>query len=806
MNEERSIIKISVRNLVEFLLRSGDITPGGAGVQNLEAMQEGSRIHRKIQKSMGVGYEAEVPLVVRIPVTSPDTGMTFTLQIEGRADGIWRDPDQTDSSSHENVLIDEIKGVYADPKDFSEPDPLHLAQAMCYAYMVVQEEELSDISVQITYCHIETEHIRRFKEDHSADEVISWFNDLISMYIPWAIYRHDHALLRDSSISTLGFPFDYREGQAELVGFTYTRIRDKKRLFIEAPTGVGKTVSTVFPAVKAMGEGMCERIFYLTAKTITRTVAEDCFSLLKDNGLVITPITITAKEKLCCLDKPDCDPTVCSRARGHYDRVNDALYNMLTNEEHIDRETVADYAARHDVCPFELNLDAANFADAVICDYNYVFDPNVYLRRFFQSGKKGNQVLLIDEAHNLVERGREMYSAAIVKEDFLKIARLSKKMLKTEHRPDAAYSLRLLIRSTEAVNKYLLELKRQCDRFSEVDNIDSLGFKLLSLVTNYEVMTAEIGALPERETFVEFYFSVRFFLAIWESMDDHYRIYTDYDDEGNFRLTLKCMDPSGRLREVMDNVRSTIMFSATLLPIRYYKEQLGGDADDEAVYARSSFPRDNRRILIANDVTSLYRRRGPEMYKRIADYLAAFVTAREGNYLIFFPSYIFMEEVAGHLELPGNIELLTQDRHMSETAREDFLKAFDGDNVVGLCVMGGVFSEGIDLTGDRLIGAAIVGTGLPMVCDERELFKRYFDEINGSGFDYAYLFPGISKVFQAGGRVIRTATDRGVVLLLDDRFLRREYRGEFPKEWNNSLVVSLDTIRDELYMFWQDEK
>ena len=813
MKENQAIVKISVRNLVEFLLRSGDLTSGGSGVRNPEAMLEGSRIHRKIQKSMGIGYEAEVPLLTTRTFRSEVTGEDFTLQVEGRADGILRSPEENEPSSSRkkkekapSVLVDEIKGVYRNLKEISAPDPVHLAQAKCYAYMILTAEKLDEIAVQVTYCNIDSpdspEGIKRFQENYSAEDILRWFDDLMEKYRPWAVYEYDWRLRRDDSIGKLIFPFPFREGQDDLTAFTYQSLDRGGRLFIEAPTGVGKTISTVFPAVKIMGEGKSDRIFYLTAKTITRTVAEDCFSLLTKNGLIFKSITLTAKEKLCILDKPDCDKTRCERADGHFDRVNEALYEMLTVEDRISRQIILTYAEKYRVCPFELSLDAALFADAVIGDYNYVFDPNVYLRRFFSTQKKGNMILLIDEAHNLVERGREMYSARLIKEDFLRIARIAKKMMKTEHRPDAVYSLRQLIHSVEAVNRSLLAYKRECDRFLEIPDLPNLGFQLLRVVANYEVMAAENPVLPERELFVEFYFSVRNFLNIWESYDDHYRIYANYDEEGQFCLTLQCMDPSRRLREVCDRTKAGVFFSATLLPIRYYKEQLGGDADDPAVYAKSSFGEEQRQILIAEDVTSLYRSRGPVMYGRIASYIEKMVTSQTGNYLIFFPSYQFMEEVTDRLTLPDDRKILIQDRRMSESGREEFLAAFEDENIIGMCVMGGIFAEGIDLTGDRLIGAAIVGTGLPMVCDERELFKRYFDREKGNGFDYAYLYPGLGKVFQAGGRVIRTASDRGVILLLDDRFLRQEYKREFPREWNSFQTVSVDTVSDALKDFW----
>ena len=785
---------------MEFLFREGDITSGGSGVRDTEAMQLGSKIHRKIQKSMGLGYEAEVSLFTLQKIESKEFGEAFDLKIEGRADGIFREGDR--------VLIDEIKGVYLDVNELEEPVFVHKAQAMCYAYMVAEAENLPEIDVQVTYCHLETEQIVRFQETFTRLAITEWFRDLMDAYEKWAVYEYDWKKKRNQSIRQLSFPFEYRPGQKELAAMVYHTIKDKKKLFIEAPTGVGKTITTVFPAVKAMGEGIHDRIFYLTAKTITRTVAEDCFALLGEQNLCLKPLTITAKEKMCILDKVSCNPEDCERAKGHYDRVNEAVYDMLLHEEKMSREIILQYAEKHQVCPFEMGLDATLFADAVICDYNYVFDPNVYLRRFFSAEKKGNMVLLVDEAHNLVERGREMYSARLVKEDFLAVKRIVKATLRHEKRPEVQYLLRKFEKSLEAVNRCLLNWKHECDEFEVISDTGMLEFQLLRVLGDYELFAKEYPVLPERDTLLEFYFNVRRFVAVLENMDEKYRTYLDYDEERNFRIKLQCMDPSGCLENVMERVRSTVFFSATLLPIRYYREQLGGKKEDAAVYAKSVFSSEQRKVLIARDATTKYTRRGPSEYEKIARYIECFVSAKEGNYLVFFPSYSFMDQVVTRLQEREHRRLLVQGTDMREREKEEFLEAFDSeseDSVIGCCVMGGIFSEGIDLREDRLIGAVIVGTGLPMVCNERELFKNYYEEKKGSGFDYAYLYPGVNKVFQAGGRVIRTVSDKGAILLLDERFMQRQYQELFPREWFPYEVVNCEEMGRVLGEFWGRE-
>lgn len=796
---ENELVKISVRTLVEFIFREGDITSGGLRSGNAEAMALGNKIHRKIQKRMGIGYEAEVPLSACVTLQSKETKTPFSLKIEGRADGIFRDGSE--------IMVDEIKGVFLDIHQLKEPVAVHKAQAMCYAYMICENENPAFVSVQVTYCHLESEEERRFKETYTALEIRQWFEDLIARYEPWAVYEYDWKRRRNASIKNLEFPFEYREGQRDLAAYVYKTIEHRKKIFIQAPTGVGKTISTVFPSVKAIGEGLAERIFYLTAKTITRTVAQECFELLSEQNLSFKHLTITAKEKLCFLDgKPDCNPEACPYARGHYDRVNDSVYDMLTHETNMNRDTILSYAEKHQVCPFEMCLDAALFADSVICDYNYAFDPNVYLRRFFSEGNKDSYIFLIDEAHNLVERAREMYSATLIKEDFLKVKRVLNAESRQSYPPEVKYIFRIFIASLDKCNKTMLEWKHDCDEYELLTDISSFVFQLMRVINSFELFTKEVRDLPERDTILNLFFDIRHFLNMNDTADDKYRIVTDYDSERNFRIKLQCMDPSARLEDAFAYARGTAFFSATLLPVRYYKEQLSTSEDDYAVYAQSSFQSSQRKIIIARDVTSKYTRRSEKEYRKIAAYIEEFVAAKMGNYMVFFPSYAFLEHVYEQLRVPEETEILLQNASMREAEKEEFLAAFDAANdhtLVGFCVMGGMFGEGIDLKEDRLIGTAIVGTGLPQVCHERELFKSYYDAIKGNGFDYAYLYPGINKVFQAGGRVIRTQNDRGVILLLDERFTGRSYLELFPREWLPYEITNKEGMKEILHSFWQ---
>lgn len=799
-------VTVSVRNLVEFILRSGDID-NTRGYKDPDAMQEGSRIHRKIQKSMPSGYRAEVSLKMELPLTNGLEELILT--VEGRADGVWF----REETANE-ILIDEIKSMYQDVSHLKEPVPVHLAQAKCYAYIYAVRHELENIGVQMTYVTIETEAVKHFEEHYTVEELKIWFYDLVKEYSKWLFWQRDWIQKRNESIRQLSFPFEYRRGQKDFVTGVYRSILREKKLFVEAPTGVGKTISTIFPAVKAMGEGLSSKLFYLTAKTIARTVAEDTFALLMEKGVRFRFVTITSKEKICVLEKPECNPGSCPRAKGHLDRVNDAVFDMLTSEETITRCLIEQYAEKHMVCPFEMCLDVATWADAVICDYNYVFDPTVALKRFFAEEKKQDFILLVDEAHNLVERAREMYSAQLIKEDFLQVRRL----LKGHSRQMEKY--------LEACNTALLRLKRECESFQVWDNIGDFIIPLMRLAAEYEDFLSEAVLDAEaKEAVLNLYFAVRQFLSIHDVMGEEYRIYTDYTETGDFRLKLLCMEPAKQLRERMAKGRTAILFSATLLPINYYKEQLGGSEEDYAIYVPSPFKAEKRLLMIGRDVSTKYTRRTRSEYEKIALYLDYFVSARLGNYFVFFPSYQMMEQTAALVEeLLGwkqgtkreddtlvfeenaPVRLYMQKSGMTEKEKEQFLEAFaeqPDKRTVGFCVMGGIFGEGIDLKNDRLIGTVVVGTGLPMVCDEKELFKFYFDEKNGRGFDYAYLYPGMNKVMQSAGRVIRTTEDTGAILLLDERFLNSSYQSLFPREWFPFETVSASTMRQTLHSFWE---
>lgn len=912
----------SVRSLVEFILRSGDIDNRKAAAPE-NAMQEGGRIHRMLQRRMGADYHAEVTL--KYSYHTPK----YDILVEGRADGIIdgqlakriikevpvcfeeregkrekagrRDKieraaeaeevikvkgeaakgdietvietetvsgndvtggtgaeisqDQYPDRIGDTVVIDEIKGTYADVSRMKAPVMVHLAQAKCYAYIYAKQNSLPFIRVRMTYCNIETEELQYFFRDYRLQDLEKWFEGLMKSYQKWADYEVEWKEKRQQSIRQIDFPFPYREGQKELITYVYQTLYHKRKLFIEAPTGVGKTLSTVFPSVKAVGEGMAEKLFYLTAKTITRTVAEEAFSILRERGLLFKTVILTARDKICFLEEAECNPVACPYAKGHFDRINDAVYDMLTHEVSFTRELIEAYAQKHRVCPFEMCLDMSLFADGVICDYNYVFDPHVYLKRFFAEGAGREYIFLVDEAHNLVDRGREMYSAELRKEDFLE--------LKKEVRIYDKKMGSLL----ERCNRQLLTYKKECETYKVLESIDPFILAVNKLAAQMERFLEDHDDSPVRKAVLEFYFEISHFLLIYDKLDDKYVMYDEIQDDGSFLLKLFCVDPSGNLEECMMRARSSILFSATFLPIQYYKSLLGGEKDDYEVYAASVFSPKKRGLFIGSDITSKYTRRGPGEYFRAASYIKEITAQKKGNYLIFFPSHAFLKQVYEvYLEAFYEEEreiCILQETRMGEKEREDFLRKFsrleessgeenfteenlaeeilteeilteknliieeelmgedliraaepvklediqnqsaDSRSLLGFCVLGGIFSEGIDLKQDRLIGAVIVGTGLPQVCNEREIIRRYFDKQSENGFDYAYQYPGMNKVLQAAGRVIRTVDDIGIVALLDERFLQRSYQRMFPREWKDYQVTTCNHAAFHVGEFWK---
>ncbi|MCA1293429.1 ATP-dependent DNA helicase [Paenibacillus sp. alder61] len=761
------VVSIAVRPLVEYVFRGGDLDLGG--FRTAQALVEGTRAHQQVQREYGEGDEKEVYVSAEIPWGD------LLFAVDGRCDGLLREADGT-------LTVDEIKSTSGDLTLIAEDTyPVHWAQAKCYAYIVAKDRGLTQMNIQLTYVQLPSGDQKRFLQTAAFAELEAFVQEVVRSYAPFAKMLRDHRQARDRSVAELAFPFPaYRAGQRMLAGAVYKTIAENVNLFAKAPTGIGKTISTTFPAVKAMGEGHLQHLFYLTARTITRTAAEEAFALMESRGLHLHTVTITAKEKVCLQDEMSCRKEDCPFADGFYDRINGAVLDILSQETRITRQVIERYARKHTVCPFEFSLELAYAADAVICDYNYVFDPRVSLKRLFAE-QKNRTALLVDEAHNLVDRGREMYSAVLEKAGFLALQRAYKGVNAGVHR------------AAKAVNGYFIALRKKIEGPHRVDRDkpEDLLALLEEFILQAEPELASPGpaaAHPEdRELLLQAYFNAQAFVRIGKLYDERYVTYAE-DSPKDVRIKMFCLDPSYLLREARKGFRSSIFFSATLSPLPYYRDMLGAGPEDYTVTIPSPFSREQLDVQI-HPLSTRYRDR-EQTKDALAGLLRRAVAERPpGNYLFFFPSYAYMNLIyeAFAAEGPEGVRLLVQRGEMSEAEREAFLAAFEAgreDTLVGFAVMGGIFSEGIDLVGDRLTGVAVVGVGLPQIGLERDIIKEYFQAQGKDGFDYAYVYPGMNKVLQAGGRLIRSEKDQGVLLLVDDRYRQPHYARLLPEEWS----------------------
>lgn len=785
-------IKVSVRTLVEFVLKQGDLQPGSIGASRA---QEAIKAHQYIQKRSGAEYVPEVTL--RYVYSSPKAqcleGLSEEpeLEITGRADGIIK--------KESGVCIDEIKTTSLDLSLIEESfSNLHWAQAQCYAFMYAVQEGLKTVETQLTYFQLDTAHIKKFTKKFSLVDLSEFIFRLAERYLAWALKMQEWSVRRNSSIQAMQFPFGtYRPGQRELAVAVYQTIKQSQKLFAQAPTGIGKTLGTLFPSLKAMAEGFTVQIFYLTAKTITRTVAEKALMNLQKQGLAIKRLTLTAKRKLCFLPEATCQPEDCPFARGYYDRMREAVEDMF-GEETWTRQVIEEYAHKHFICPFEFSLEMANWADVVICDYNYVFDPRVYLRRFFLEG--GEYTFLVDEAHNLVDRARDMFSAELGKESWLKLKRLTKDD-----------DLRLT-KSVTKVNSAMVKEKKRCTEAGGSGEIvaKELPAKLNQALHNFvkeaeRFLKKNDQTVVWREQLVEHYFLALSFIRTADSYDERYVTYMQ-PTRDDFRVKLFCLDPAGRLKEALGRGRATVLFSATLSPMDYFMKVLGGEETSYKLKLTSPFPTGNLCLLINDRISTKYKQRA-STYDLVAEAISAAVLHKEGNYLVYFPSYAYLHEVYLQFRAQNRqVSVICQTPGMEEVEREEFLATFATNpehTLVGFALMGGIFGEGIDLIGDRLSGAVVVGVGLPQIGLEREIIRAYFETTNQQGYEFAYMYPGFNKVLQAVGRVIRTEEDRGIVLLIDERFSLLSYKKLFPEEWKKiNFVSNAESIRKTIGSFW----
>lgn len=776
----KTSLELSVHQLVDFLLRSGDID---SRVFNRSSMSEGTRLHGVYQAKQGKNYISEYPLRQTFVVDEVE------LTLQGRADGIIK-------KSEKEYIVDEIKTTVIDLEEFrNENLAWHLGQAKCYAYMFAYALKLETISIRLTYIRQGKESQRLIDEyTFVTSELENYIYDLIGQYLEFynVVIRMNEK--RDETIKALEFPFDkFRNGQKDVIKYVYGVNKNKGRLFIEAPTGIGKTMSTIFPSIKYLTEDDKSKIFYLTAKATGKDNAHNAIEILKEKGLSISDIVITSKEKICFCKDRACNPDECIYAKGYYTKIKEIIKESIIRYDDFDYETITHIAKKHSVCPFELELDLSLFTDVIICDYNYVFDPISYMKRYFDEDAS-HHIALVDEAHNLVNRSKEMYSASISLSTLLK-AKKEQRSIPNKKIKTALAKLKLMF---DYYDNEFSEGENKVDDFLTEDYKALLKF----INTYQEVSKSDNKDISKALT--DLYMEVNRFNKIAELLSERFLIYVKKDEDISLRIY--CMDASRFLASTSSRLNSVTYFSATLSPMDYYVNVLGGNSDSPTMILDSPFPKNNLKLLVAPKVSTRYKNR-EKTYKDVANYILSFISVKKGNYFIYLPSYEYLANLMDIISFPEDVEVYIQNRDMSELDKTEFINKFKKESdktVVGLAIIGGAFGEGIDLVGDSLIGVVIVGIGLPKVNFESNQIVEYYKDSEINGFNYAYTYPGMNKVMQAVGRLIRSETDKGAALLIDERYMWGDYHVLFKKEWDNyEVVLNTEEVKDSLQRFFK---
>lgn len=801
---EKDYIELSVRSLCEAALLTGDIDCRKGVVDIYARAAEGQKVHKKLQASFGTQYHSEVELHNECRLDD------VTFYVKGRADGIIY--------HNGYYTIDEIKTVSAKRFSSGIVDKLHLAQLYCYAYFLCCAKSLRSVNTRAIYYNIDSEEIEYHEKVMAIEDLRDFYRRILSVVLWRAKFLRDRYRQRMPAAAKARFPYSsLRDSQEEMIRECYRDIKHGNRLFCQAPTGIGKTVSTLYPSVKCMGEGFADKIFYLTSKASIKREAFHALEKMNAAGAQVKGIVLSSREQMCVCEgarerggrlSSNCRPELCPYARAYYDKVNTVIEEMMSGGDLFDSNMIKSFARDREVCPYELSLDLSLLCDVIICDYNYVFSPTVYLKRYFDEsfgGAREKYVFLVDEAHNLPDRARDMFSSRITTDDFERIVSLLGEDSKLT---DACLSL---LKSFEWLEKLCADNMKY-----DMDGVGT-GYSVEhSLPENF---VRELSAFSEKcDGWMKYneehpaYFAVEElsyrifeFEKICERYDKHYLTFINTVGH-KVTLLLYCLDPSNNLSLALDRAVASVLFSATLTPTDYFADILGGGKRTVSVSFESPFPKGNLCIAAVDKISTRFDDR-EKSYKKLASYIAATVSAKAGNYMVFFPSYGYMENVqkAFSAKYP-KVKVLMQKKNMTATEREAYLGEFrdDGKLRIGFCVLGGSFSEGIDLPGDRLIGVVVVGVGLPGISDENNIIRDYYEDKCGSGYDYAYTYPGMNSVLQAVGRVIRTESDRGVAVLIDDRYAEPKYRSLYPAEWKDmKLAGNPSSLAEIMRRFWQ---
>lgn len=776
-------IKMTAKDVVKFIHSGGDLT---SEFQSNKRALEGIEAHKHLQDKYKEADRKEVSVETLFEYEN------YSFYITGRMDGLL--------SEGNKLIIEEIKSTKVDLSNMEiDTRPEHLMQAKMYAYMYLVKNDLKSINVRLTYIYVEDYKTKSFNKRYNKSQLSKFFKETIIEYMKWLEIYNKHQEEKRVSIEGLNFPFDeYREGQYKFMGAIYQTLINKDILYSIAPTGIGKTVASLYSALKTI-KNEKEKIFYLTAKNAGKKIVVDTVNLLKEKGLTCKTTVINSKEAMCLMDTVDCDPDICPYAKGFFDRLRPAINDIFVHDDVYDMKLIKDYGKYHNICPHEFSLVISNYSDIIICDYNYAFDPRTHLIRYFDD-EYYTPKLLVDEAHNLVDRSRSMYSAELKKSTLVTLKKATSKL-------------------KPIVRNQITKLIKYIDEFVEKEELlkstfyhqDELDYDLLVLVerivNKIDQILSENKKFATRKIVLDCYFELIQFMKISDYYDTNYKfIVESVNDDIVFRQS--CLDASKHILEVIERrVSGIVFFSATMFPIDYYVKLITTGVG-KSLKIPSPFKQSNLGLFIDDSTSTRFRDRDRSI-SNIIDSIYALAETKIGNYIIFFPSYLYMNKVLEEFS-EEDYDILIQKPGMSFRNRTKMLNDFSevgSKTKIGFFVIGGSFAEGIDYIGDMLSGVLIIGVAMPQFNKYNELLRSHFDEDFGTGFDYAYTYPGMNKVIQAVGRVIRTKNDIGIAVLFDDRYSHNKYKSMFPVNWNHSETVKEGQyLQSYLEQFWINKK
>ena len=769
-------VAVSVVALAEFVHRRGDIH---ARLDGRATSLEGVSVQRKLQRDRGEHYQRERQLIEVFEVSG------ITIEVTGRLDGC----DLTAATG----VVEEFKTTRADAElAHAHQGSAHWAQLKLYAALLArelarEENAVDEWLLRLLYCHPDTLVAFPFEQHLRSGELDEFLTRTLAWYGSWWTEQQRHLDQRDRQIANLAFPFEgYRPHQQAMARRAYQALRNGEHLLLEAPTGSGKTMALIYPAVKSLSDQTTQKILFLTSKTTGAAAARDACRQIDPNGSLMRTVVITAKEKTCLVAGMPCDPARCQYANGYFDRIHHAVTDLL-KLGNIGAEEIEAKALEHVVCPFELSLDAAVWADVIIADYNYVFDPVVRLQRF---AERPDISLLIDESHQLAPRTRNMLSVTL--------HRSTVKTVLTEAIPQA------LLRRVRSIDRQFMSFKREHGATDEavVPRPDAL-LRALGRFTE-ELLASEVS-LDEFPGTRALAFDAFRWVRSDSWYDDQRFKFILRRSRSELTLRLLCLDPAPYLGEILKGFGGHIRFSGTVSPLDLYQD-LHGQAGAPAERVGSPFSSNQLGVWIVDDVPTYWRQREQSL-PALVDLVINVVSAKSGNYLVALPSYEYLRQFSEAFGVAApEIELLVQEPAMTDEERERFLVRFADATVpvLGVAVMGGVFTESVDFSDSKLAGVICVGIGLPPPSLELGLIQAHFEE-SGRGREVAYDLPAMTRVLQAAGRILRSAEDRGVLCLVDARFKRREYQRFFPAHWQPA-VLGAGQMAGALAEFWQRER